>query len=164
MDAENDQAKRPEEDDEAIMQAPRDESADHGDLLRWLSGGVSPSRPSWPGHSGCQAARLEPHWSYDHRRARDRDNPKTWFDPRVEVPGFPQSKTLNGAEGDRTLNLRIANAALSQLSYRPNRITGIKLPFRTPLRKVRWTSARLAPSTNGDSPGPLTLPGLRGLS
>src|ERR1017187_8926461 len=32
MDAENDQAKRPEEDDEAIMQAPRDESADHGDL------------------------------------------------------------------------------------------------------------------------------------
>jgi hypothetical protein len=27
--------------------------------------------------------------------------------------------TANGAEGDRTLNLRIANAALSQLSYRP---------------------------------------------
>jgi hypothetical protein len=26
----------------------------------------------------------------------------------------------NGAEGARTLNLRIANAALSQLSYRPN--------------------------------------------
>ena len=26
---------------------------------------------------------------------------------------------INGAEGDRTLNLRIANAALSQLSYRP---------------------------------------------
>ena len=25
----------------------------------------------------------------------------------------------SGAEGDRTLNLRIANAALSQLSYRP---------------------------------------------
>ena len=31
----------------------------------------------------------------------------------------------NGAEGDRTLNLRIANAALSQLSYRPIRITRI---------------------------------------
>ena len=31
----------------------------------------------------------------------------------------------NGAEGDRTLNLRIANAALSQLSYRPIWITRI---------------------------------------
>ena len=28
-------------------------------------------------------------------------------------------QTLSGAEGDRTLNLSIANAALSQLSYRP---------------------------------------------
>ena len=26
---------------------------------------------------------------------------------------------MNGVEGDRTLNLRIANAALSQLSYDP---------------------------------------------
>ncbi len=28
-------------------------------------------------------------------------------------------KVTGGAEGDRTLDLRIANAALSQLSYRP---------------------------------------------
>ena len=28
--------------------------------------------------------------------------------------------TTNGAEGDRTLNLSIANAALSQLSYGPS--------------------------------------------
>jgi hypothetical protein len=49
------------------------------------------------------------------------------FAPRVEYSAFRRSKTLNGAEGDRTLNLRIANAALSQLSYRPNRITGIKV-------------------------------------
>ncbi len=31
--------------------------------------------------------------------------------------GLPN--TYSGAEGDRTLNLSIANAALSQLSYRP---------------------------------------------
>ena len=29
---------------------------------------------------------------------------------------------MNGAEGDRTLNLRIANAALSQLSYGPGTV------------------------------------------
>ena len=34
---------------------------------------------------------------------------------------FPGLGRTNGAEGDRTLNLRIANAALSQLSYRPSR-------------------------------------------
>ena len=34
---------------------------------------------------------------------------------------MPRIVQINGAEGDRTLNLRIANAALSQLSYRPNR-------------------------------------------
>ena len=28
-------------------------------------------------------------------------------------------KVIGGAEGDRTLDLRIANATLSQLSYRP---------------------------------------------
>ena len=47
-------------------------------------------------------------------------------------------KTQSGAEGDRTLNLRIANAALSQLSYRPNRITGIKVHCLTLVRKLRW--------------------------
>ena len=43
----------------------------------------------------------------------------------------------NGAEGDRTLNLRIANAALSQLSYRPIWITELKVPSRCAERKVR---------------------------
>jgi hypothetical protein len=43
----------------------------------------------------------------------------------------------NGAEGDRTLNLRIANAALSQLSYRPILLTGFKVPSRCDERKVR---------------------------
>ena len=32
---------------------------------------------------------------------------------------FFASGLSSGAEGDRTLNLRIANATLSQLSYRP---------------------------------------------
>jgi hypothetical protein len=49
-----------------------------------------------------------------------------------------QSKTQSGAEGDRTLNLRIANAALSQLSYRPNRIIGVKVHCSQLLRKLRW--------------------------
>ena len=31
-----------------------------------------------------------------------------------------QRKRIGGAEGDRTLDLRDANATLSQLSYRPN--------------------------------------------
>ena len=36
----------------------------------------------------------------------------------------------NGAEGDRTLDLRIANATLSQLSYRPTaaRDSSIAIP------------------------------------
>ena len=37
--------------------------------------------------------------------------------PRHEAD--PGSKLHGGAEGDRTLDLRIANATLSQLSYRP---------------------------------------------
>jgi hypothetical protein len=32
----------------------------------------------------------------------------------------------SGAEGDRTPDLRIANAALSQLSYGPNKIMGAR--------------------------------------
>ena len=34
-------------------------------------------------------------------------------------PVFPAILKIGGAEGDRTLDLRIANATLSQLSYRP---------------------------------------------
>jgi hypothetical protein len=48
-----------------------------------------------------------------------------------------QTLLCNGAEGDRTLNLRIANAALSQLSYRPIWITVFKLPSMRDQRKVR---------------------------
>ncbi len=46
-------------------------------------------------------------------------------------------KDANGAEGDRTLNLRIANAALSQLSYRPIKVIDLKVPSRIAKRKVR---------------------------
>src|SRR5262245_31487275 len=41
----------------------------------------------------------------------------------------------NGAEGDRTLNLRIANATLSQLSYRPSRVGSSKVTANPPKRK-----------------------------
>ena len=46
-------------------------------------------------------------------------------------------KEANGAEGDRTLNLRIANAALSQLSYRPSWFDYFKVPSECRERKVR---------------------------
>ena len=38
-------------------------------------------------------------------------------------PVFPAIRGVGGAEGDRTLDLCIANAALSQLSYRPEKIS-----------------------------------------
>jgi hypothetical protein len=37
----------------------------------------------------------------------------------IKWPIFPAIRGIGGAEGDRTLDLCIANAALSQLSYRP---------------------------------------------
>ncbi len=41
--------------------------------------------------------------------------------PEGEKTPLKAVSGANGAEGDRTLNLCIANAALSQLSYGPNR-------------------------------------------
>src|SRR5689334_7766672 len=43
---------------------------------------------------------------------------------RVETSGNEGKQMDGGAEGDRTLDLRIANATLSQLSYRPTRDQG----------------------------------------
>ena len=46
------------------------------------------------------------------------------FSPRKvghEVRAFREASAASGAEEDRTPNLGIANAALSQLSYRPSR-------------------------------------------
>ena len=37
----------------------------------------------------------------------------------IKKPGERPGLNIGGAEGDRTLDLRIANATLSQLSYRP---------------------------------------------
>ena len=45
--------------------------------------------------------------------------PFVFINPQIEQED--QRAVVSGAEGDRTLNLCIANAALSQLSYRPNR-------------------------------------------
>jgi hypothetical protein len=43
-----------------------------------------------------------------------------------------------GAEGDRTLDLRIANATLSQLSYRPTTRAAI---LAIAIRNVQWSFA-----------------------
>ena len=51
-----------------------------------------------------------------------------------QIPGLascvPTDYDIDGAEGDRTPDLCIANAALSQLSYRPTRKTGAGLVRR----------------------------------
>ena len=41
------------------------------------------------------------------------------FQYLTEIAYFQVTRITGGAEGDRTLDLRIANATLSQLSYRP---------------------------------------------
>jgi hypothetical protein len=45
---------------------------------------------------------------------------------------------IGGAEGDRTLDLRIANATLSQLSYRPTTRAAI---LAIAIRDVQWSFA-----------------------
>src|SRR5207248_10095820 len=81
---EGDQSQCPQQDDEPIVQAPRNEGAYHGRSL-----GPELSR---------RGGRI-------HRE--------------VAIGSRRDIVVNNGAEGARTLNLRIANAALSQLSYRP---------------------------------------------
>ena len=48
---------------------------------------------------------------------------------------------FNGPEGDRTLDLRVANAALSQLSHEP---FSIILPGRAPVHIIYPIDARLS--------------------
>jgi hypothetical protein len=62
--------------------------------------------------------------------------PTSGFWPEKSLPACNRSpetlqKGCGGAEGDRTLDLRIANATLSQLSYRPTR-RAILAPLRSP--------------------------------
>ena len=60
----------------------------------------------------------------------------------------------NGAEGDRTLNLRIANAALSQLSYRPIWITRYpRVPSRRSLN-ARYHDTEQPRARSDRSPRP----------
>ncbi len=88
VDPQEDQPNRPQQDDKAIVETPRDERAYH----RWSLGP-------------------------DLNRRGGRTRTELALGSRRDIV------VNNGAEGARTLNLRIANAALSQLSYRPNRIT-----------------------------------------
>jgi hypothetical protein len=55
----------------------------------------------------------------------------------------------SGAEGDRTLNLRIANAMLSQLSYRPS-CWNTKTNFSTPMKQaIPWHAIASSVTTRG---------------
>ena len=51
---------------------------------------------------------------------------------------------IGGAEGDRTLDLRIANATLSQLSYRPTTRAAI---LAMAIRLVQWSFQLIRRST-----------------
>ena len=67
----------------------------------------------------------------------------------------------NGAEEDRTPNLGIANAALSQLSYRPDKATAAIIrsdcaPTRDLPPKQRWYGTRAGLSSLPEK-GPLFL-------
>ena len=74
---------------------------------------------------------------------------------RMRRPSFtlgPCRKTVNarngrngGAEGDRTLDLCIANAALSQLSYRPTKRGGIVMRPRRGSKRARCTRQDAGP-------------------
>ena len=95
------QTDRPQKDDKAIMQAPSDEGTNHGTSL----------------DIGSTA------------RGMTGENTQTRAsDVRAEAQGGAELRIvqISGAEGDRTLNLRIANAALSQLSYRPSQLDLLK--------------------------------------
>ena len=61
----------------------------------------------------------------------------------------------SGAEGDRTLNLRIANAALSQLSYRPIEVPRRLLAYppgraKASFLDIEHPAAMDVPSTQAD--------------
>ncbi len=83
---------------------------------------------------------LSPDISDANFRSRERD-------PRPQARTRPrdcQSEKFGGAEGDRTLDLCIANAALSQLSYRPTTRAGI-VKTRCPSSKQTGRRRRLPP-------------------
>ena len=61
-----------------------------------------------------------------NRRDSSGWNFRTIWAERKYVESRLGCRWVSGAEGDRTLNLSIANAALSQLSYRPDWIRDIK--------------------------------------
>ena len=62
-----------------------------------------------------------------------------WAEYEIQPRALVKVGTGGGAEGDRTLDLRIANATLSQLSYRPTTRPAI-LAIAT--RRVQWRFGR----------------------
>jgi integrase len=86
----------------------------HGTRLCQGDGRKSPAarRVRWARAKGASVRSLRPSMT------RSRHIRGTWNRPARESPLFSEL-LLSGAEGDRTPDLRIANAALSQLSYGP---------------------------------------------
>ena len=74
--------------------------------------------PKAPGHSSV--------FDEDHRSALAAPADRLKEQSRAQKQKAPIARGLSneygGDEGDRTLDLRIANATLSQLSYRPTRV------------------------------------------
>ena len=89
-----------------------------------VAAGPSSSCPSWTPHSGAarSGSRLAHRPSHPHDVARRAPRKKPGDAPGFQIDG--------GEEEDRTPDLCIANAALSQLSYPPT--TGASLPNRRP--------------------------------
>ncbi len=57
---------------------------------------------------------------------------------RTANPQEPNHRSKGGGEGSRTLDLSIANAALSQLSYAPTSEVRLNLPQGFGYGKPRW--------------------------
>ena len=107
---------------------------------------IAPVRSPLPNHKGCSMLALGerargcgPGNGDAERQGCDPTGSRkaaTGLDECRQTTDRPQ-KTQSGAEGARTLNLRIANAALSQLSYRPNWITRTPVKSTVPRRSTQ---------------------------
>jgi hypothetical protein len=72
---------------------------------------ANPAKKSAPGRNRTCDLALRRHSLY----------PLSYRGLRIEAGALPRPRRVGGGEGDRTLDLRIANATLSQLSYSPKK-------------------------------------------
>src|ERR1019366_7728400 len=88
-------------------------------------------RISGCGSGGSRAERVGQKRRFGKRHRRDSTLPGPGVTPGGKKQPAPDTVAGHGAEGDRTPDLCIANAALSQLSYSPGRAANIG-PNATP--------------------------------